>query len=209
MSFDDTSVTVSWDVLIIPDFPVTTYTVVYSRLSEQEDEEMSVEVSGTSVLISTLNLNNIFQFEVFATIIVDGIPLEGERSSPVYLTKPRKMYLCTHCFLCGYYYHPLNDAVVVQGVKVVGFNDTVVIVSWNSIQSYPVDFYTVVYSPVPQHRMRQDGGEMSAVFTAPATSGVIGGLDPANIYQFRVFATVTAFGVILQGEKSAPVISKE
>ena len=85
------------------------------------------------------------------------------------------------------------------------FNDTAVTVSWNSIQSYPVDFYTVVYSPVPQRRRRQDGGEMSAVFPPPATSGVIGGLDPATDYQFQVFANVTVDGVTLQGEGSAPV----
>ena len=89
MSFDDTSVTVSWDVFIIPDFPVT-YTVVYSQLSEQEDEEMSVEVSDTSTVISALNSDNIYQFEVFATVTVDGTPLQGERSSPVYLKRARK-----------------------------------------------------------------------------------------------------------------------
>ena len=89
MSFDDTSVTVSWDDLIIPDFPVTTYTVVYSQLSEQEDEEMSVEVSDTSTVISALNSDNIYQFVVSATVTVDGTPLQGGRSSPVYLTRPR------------------------------------------------------------------------------------------------------------------------
>ena len=93
MSFDGTSVTVSWDVLIIPDFPVTTYTVVYSQLSEQEDEEMSVEVSDNSTVISALNSDNIYQFEVFATVTVDGTPLQGERSSPVYLTRARK-FVC-------------------------------------------------------------------------------------------------------------------
>ena len=83
-------------------------------------------------------------------------------------------------------------------------NDTAVVVSWNSIQSYPVDFYTVVYSPISQRRRRQDGGEMSVVFPPPATSGVIGGLDPATDYQFQVFATVTVDDVTLQGE-SAPI----
>ena len=105
--------------------------------------------------------------------------------------------------------HPLNDTVTVQGVEVTVFNDTAVVVSWNSIQSYPVDFYTVVYSPVSQSRRRQDGGEMSAVFSPPATSGVIGGLDPATNYQFQVFATVTVDGVTLQGEGSVPVLGKE
>ena len=90
-------------------------------------------------------------------------------------------------------------------------SDTAVHVSWNAviIPDFPVDFYTVVYSPVSQRRRRQDGGEMSAVFTPPATSGVIGGLDPDTDYQFQVFATVTVDCVPLQGERSAPVIGKE
>ena len=87
--------------------------------------------------------------------------------------------------------------------------DTAVVVSWNSIQGYPVDFYTVVYSRVSQRRRRQDGGEMRAVFTPPAASGVIAGLDPTSDYRFQVFATATVDGVTLEGEKSAPVTSKE
>ena len=46
---------------------------------------------------------------------------------------------------------------------------------------------------------------MSAVFAPPATSGVIGGLDPDTDYQFQVFATVTVDGEPLEGERSAPV----
>ena len=90
MSFDDTSVTVSWSVLVIPDFSVDTYTVVYSRLSEQEDDEEMRVVMDTSAEFTTLNSDSIYQFEVFATVTVDGMPLEGERSSPAYLTRPRK-----------------------------------------------------------------------------------------------------------------------
>ena len=90
MSFGDTSVTVSWDELMIPDFSVDTYTVVYSRLSEQEDEEEMRVVMDTSAEFATLNSKSIYQFEVFATVTIDGIPLEGERSGPAYLTRPRK-----------------------------------------------------------------------------------------------------------------------
>ena len=46
---------------------------------------------------------------------------------------------------------------------------------------------------------------MSAVFTPPATSGVIGGVDPSTDYQFQVFATVTVDGVPLEGERSTPI----
>ena len=89
MTFAGTSVTISWEVLIIPDFPVT-YTVAFSRLSEQDDEEMSVNVSDTFTVISALNVENIYQFEVFVTVTVDETALKGERSSPVYVTRPRK-----------------------------------------------------------------------------------------------------------------------
>ena len=89
-------------------------------------------------------------------------------------------------------------------------NDTAVTISWNAviIPDFSVDSYTVVYSPVSQRRRRQNGGEMSAVFPGNATSGMIGGLDPATDYQFQVFATVTVDGVPLGGERSAPVTSK-
>ena len=77
------------------------------------------------------------------------------------------------------------------------------------IPDFSIDSYTVVYSPVSQRRRRQDGGEMSAVFPGTATSGVIGGLNPATDYQFQVFATVTVDGVPLEGERSTLVTSKE
>ena len=79
--------------------------MVYSQLSEQEDEEMRVEVSDTSAVISALNSDNIYQFEMFTTVRVDGIPLEGERSSPVYLTRARK---CSK-FCSLHRYHPSSE----------------------------------------------------------------------------------------------------
>ena len=95
----------------------------------------------------------------------------------------------------------------VEGVTVTARSDTAVNVSWNAviIPDFSVDFYTVVYSPVSLSRRRQDGGEMSAVFSPPATSGVIGGLDSDTDYQFQVFATVTVDGEPLEGEGSTSV----
>ena len=54
-------------------------------------------------------------------------------------------------------------------------NDTSVTVSWNAviIHDFPIDSYTVVYSPVSESDGRQDG-EMTAVFPGSVTSGVIG-----------------------------------
>ena len=93
----------------------------------------------------------------------------------------------------------------VEGVTVISLTDTSVTVSWNAviIHDFPIDSYTVVYSPVSESDRRQDG-EMTAVFPGSVTSGVITDLEPAVIYQFQVFATVTANGVSVEGEWSDP-----
>ena len=82
---------------------------------------------------------------------------------------------------------------------VVVFSDTSVTVSWN-VLDISIDYYTVVYSRVSQ----QQNEEMSAVFSSPATSGVITDLDSTAIYQFQVFATVTVSGRTVDGERSIP-----
>ena len=84
-------------------------------------------------------------------------------------------------------------------------NLTSVNVSWNAliIPDFPIDSYTVVYSPVSESDRRQDG-EMTAVFPGSVTSGVITDLEPAVIYQFQVFATITVDGVSLEGDWSDP-----
>ena len=80
----DTSVTVSWSPVVIPDFPIETYTVVYSPVSEsrrRQDGEMTAEFPGsvTSGVITDLDPA---LSQVFATVTVDGVSLEGERSTP-------------------------------------------------------------------------------------------------------------------------------
>ena len=79
-SLNDTSVSVSWTALIITGFPIDSYTVVYSPVSQ--DREMTHVVSGsvTSTVITGLDPSSNYQFQVFATVTVDGEPLEGERS---------------------------------------------------------------------------------------------------------------------------------
>ena len=81
-----TSVTVSWSPLDIPDFPIETYTVVYSPVSEsdrRQDGEMTAEFPGsvTSGVITDLDPALSYKFQVFATVTVDGVQLEGERST--------------------------------------------------------------------------------------------------------------------------------
>ena len=84
-----TAVTVSWNTLVIPDFPIDQYTVLYSRVESQrrrrQDEAMSAQFpsTATSGVIAGLNSPATYQFKVFATVIVNGTPLEGEIGSPV------------------------------------------------------------------------------------------------------------------------------
>ena len=86
-SLNDTSVNVSWNVLVIPGHDIDNYTVIYSPLTSkrQEDGEMMIIVPGsvTSIVITGLNPSFNYQFQVFATIIVGGQTLEGDRSNTV------------------------------------------------------------------------------------------------------------------------------
>ena len=95
-SLNSTSVNVSWDVLIILDFPIDKYTVIYSQLSQQQNgREMSAEFlpPATSGVINDLRTTDVYQFQVIATVTVNGSPLEGERSTPVNFTRPGKIIM--------------------------------------------------------------------------------------------------------------------
>ena len=86
ISLDDTSAMVSWDALIIPGHPIDNYTVVYSPVSQrrkrqEEEEEMVFPGTVTSAVITGLDSSFNYQFQVFATVIVNGETLEGNRSS--------------------------------------------------------------------------------------------------------------------------------
>ena len=81
-------------------------------------------------------------------------------------------------------------------------SETSVSVSWNALV-ISIDNYIVVYSPV------SGDGEMTAVFPGTVTSGIITDLDPALNYQFQVFATVTVYGVTLEGERSDPQLTSK
>ena len=90
-----TAVTVSWNALVIPDFPdfsIDHYTVLYSRVESQrrrrQDEEMSAQFpsTATSGVIAGLDSPATYQFQVFATVTVDGTSLQGEKSDPIRIT---------------------------------------------------------------------------------------------------------------------------
>ena len=84
-----TAVTVSWNALVISDFFIDHYTVLYSRVESQrrrkQDGTMSAQFpsTATSGVIAGLDSTATYQFQVFSTGTVDGTSLEGERSSPV------------------------------------------------------------------------------------------------------------------------------
>ena len=84
-SLNDTSVNVSWNALVIPGYPIDNYTVIYSPVTSkrQEEGEMMIIVPGsdTSIVITGLNPSFNYQFQVFATVIVGGQTLEGDRSN--------------------------------------------------------------------------------------------------------------------------------
>ena len=86
IALDDTSVSVYWNSLIIPDFDIDNYTVVYYQMNSQtpEDREMTAVFPGssTSAIITDLDPDLSYQFQVFATVGVAGQSLEGERSFP-------------------------------------------------------------------------------------------------------------------------------
>ena len=89
LTVDDTSATVTWNDLFIPNFSIDYYTVVYTLLSQQQNEEMSTSPATSGVDID-LDTTAIYQFQVFATVTVSDKAVDGEKSTPVYFTRPRK-----------------------------------------------------------------------------------------------------------------------
>ena len=85
-SLNDASVEVSWMEVVIPGHDINTYTVIYSPLtSKRQEEGMMIIVPGsvTSIVITGLDPSFNYQFQVFATVIVGGQTLEGDRSNTV------------------------------------------------------------------------------------------------------------------------------
>ena len=119
------------------------------------------------------------------------------------LDKPRKMINIILLMCCVYY--SFSHTATVEEVMVASLNDTSVIVLWNVlvIPGYPIDNYTVIYSPVSSKR--QNEGEMMIIVPGSDTSIVITGLNPSFNYQFQVFATVIVDGQTVNGDSSSTV----
>ena len=84
-----TAVTVSWNALVIPDFPyfsIDHYTVLYSLVESQrrrrQDGAIQFSSNATSGVIAGLDSTATYQFQVFVTGTVNGTLLEGETSTP-------------------------------------------------------------------------------------------------------------------------------
>ena len=87
-SLNDTSVEVSWTEVVIPGHDIDNYTVIYSPVSQrrkrhEESEMIIVPGSVTSIVITGLNPSFNYQFQVFATVIVDGQTVNGDSNSTV------------------------------------------------------------------------------------------------------------------------------
>ena len=91
LPLNDSAVHISWNPLSIPDFEVDNYTVVYSGLTatDHRREERASQVfpgSATSaVIVVGLAPETSYMFRVFATVTVEGQPLEGELSRELYV----------------------------------------------------------------------------------------------------------------------------
>ena len=120
------------------------------------------------------------------------------------LDKPRKMI--NILLMCCVYYS-FSHTATVEEVMVASLNDTSLIVLWNVlvIPGYPIDNYTVIYSPVSSKR--QEEGEMMIIVPGSVTSIVISGLDPSFNYQFQVFATVILDGQTVNGDRSDSTVT--
>ena len=107
---NDTIVIILWEALVIQGYPnaVENYIVVYSPVSQRhrrQSREMSVVFpsTATSGVITGVDPEVTYQFQVFATAIVENTTLVGERSSPVQV-KGKDEILHVPCKV----YHSLN-----------------------------------------------------------------------------------------------------
>ena len=87
-SLNSTSVIVLWNGVVIPGHDIDNYTVIYSLVtSKRQEEEEMIGVPGyvIFIVITGLKPSVNYQFQVFATVIVDGQSLNGSRSNNVTL----------------------------------------------------------------------------------------------------------------------------
>ena len=121
-ALNDAAVNVSWNVLDIPDFPdfsIDHYTVLYSQ---QSDGAFSIPFPSyaTSGVISGLDSPATYQFQVFATVTVDGTSLEGKSISPVNFTFDGEYHYPHSNFLHVYTYTAMSDHIIMHIDSITG-----------------------------------------------------------------------------------------
>ena len=115
-ALNDTAVNVSWNVLVIPDFSIDYYTVLYSRV--EQDGAMSAQFPSTasSGVIAGLDSTATYQFQVFATGTLNGTSLEGETSSPFSFTIDGEYHYLFHNYIIP---SSMNDRLIIHTVIVI------------------------------------------------------------------------------------------
>ena len=90
-SLNSTAVNITWNILIIPGISIDHYIVAYSPMfqdgkSQDRENRVVFDSSTTSGIINNLQAGDVYSFQVYAIVTVDGRLLEGERSTPVNVT---------------------------------------------------------------------------------------------------------------------------
>ena len=93
---------------------------------------------------------------------------------------------------------------MVKDFQVIHINDTTVRVTWQLIESNPVDRYTVYYYSTSEVKRQVASGSKN--FPANVSEGVIDGLDPNLDYIFSITVTFTLGGIEYEGEETDPII---
>ena len=166
-------ITITWNEPDIPNGNITHYEVYYGRRHFKPSAIKTT--TGLDTNFTTpghLESGTEMFFTVTAYTRVGG----GEPVTVIVSTliRPCKHIIIIVGAICIY-------VAAVEGVTVTSLTHTSVNVSWNAviIPDFPIDSYTVVYSPVSESDRRQDG-EMTAVFPGSVTSGVITDLEASS-----------------------------
>lgn len=91
-------------------------------------------------------------------------------------------------------------------LSLIPLNDTMLVVTWNPIDSPYLDHYTVYYKPEIKQNAKKKSQvcdeEQEVAFPATSSSGVILGLHEGDNYQFTITVTYNISGDLYEGEKS-------
>ena len=117
-------VNVSWDPLVNPN--VSHYTVVYSPVTIEsgshngEEHRVIFFSPSTHGVVGIADASYTYQFQVFATLTINGHLIDGERSSPVnYRPKMSDMETIPKCSPSKANYTPIIVGAVIAVIGVI------------------------------------------------------------------------------------------